>query len=98
MLKYKYQPQLTKKAFWDIDFDKLDYEKNAEEIIKSVFNYGTLDDVIEILVCYGDEQVKNVLVNAEYLDGFGRDMTCAVFNLKPTDLKCYTKKPFHQTY
>lgn len=98
MLKFKYKPQLSKKAFWDTDFEKLDYEKNAEAVIKAVFNYGTMDDVMEVLVCYGDDAVKKTLLNAPYLDGFGRDMTCAIFNLKPHDLKCYTKKPFHQTF
>jgi hypothetical protein len=98
MLKYKYKPQLSKKAFWDTDFEKLDYEQDAEYIIKAVFNYGTLDDVMEVLICYGEEAVKNTLVKAHYLDGWGRDMACAIFNLKPTDLACCTKKPFHQTF
>lgn len=98
MLNYKYKPQLSKKAFLDTDFEKLDYENKAEAIIKAVFNYGTMDDVMEILVCYGDEAVKQTLINAYYLDGWGRDLGCAIFNLKPTDLKCYTRKPFHQSY
>ena len=98
MLKFKYKPQISKKAFWDTDFEKLDYEKNAKAIIKSVFDYGTLDDVMEVLVCYGDNTVKNVLANAYYLDGGARNMAYVFFNLKNDDLKCKHRKPFHFTY
>ncbi|MBI2967285.1 MAG: hypothetical protein HYY40_05665 [Bacteroidetes bacterium] len=98
MVKYKYKPQISKKAFWDTEFEKLDYEKNAEAIIEAVFNYGTLDDVLEVMVCYGDDVVKQTLVNAYYLDGGARNLAHVFFNLKPTDLKCNPRKPLHFTY
>ena len=85
MLKYKYKPELSKKAFWDVAFRDLDYEKNAEYIISRVFDYGTLDDIGELLVCYGDKNVKNVLINTRYLDGFGREMANYIFKLKSMD-------------
>ena len=40
---------LSKQAFWDVDIDKLDYEKNADYIISKVFDNGSLQDVIEII-------------------------------------------------
>jgi len=98
MITPRYIPELSAKAFWDVDVNALHFQKNAEHIIKKVFDAGTFDDVLEVLVCYGDDAVKNVLVNAHYLDGRGRDLTCALYNLKPSDLKCFTKKAFHMTY
>ena len=98
MLKYKYKPEISTRAFWDTDVDSLDYEKDAAYIIKSVFNYGRVEDIIELLVCYGNKAVKDVICNATYLDGTGRDMALAIFDIRPEKLKCYSKKPYHLSY
>jgi len=34
------QLTLSPTAFWDVDMQKLDYEKNAHFIIEKVMNYG----------------------------------------------------------
>lgn len=91
-------PILSLKAFWDTDFSKIDYDKNTTDIIKRVFAHGTIDDVYEVRAAYGDDVVKQTLIKADYLDGYGRDLTCAIYRLKPSQLKCYTTTPFHKTY
>jgi hypothetical protein len=37
-------PSISKKAFWDISFDKLDFEKSSLFVMQKVFNYGSWDD------------------------------------------------------
>ena len=43
------KPNLSKQAFWDVDFDNLDYQNKSNFIIGRVFEYGTLMDLKEIL-------------------------------------------------
>ena len=46
------KPVLSKQAFWDVDMDKIDYEKNAGHVIQKVFDRGTLNDILAILNFY----------------------------------------------
>ena len=43
------KPNLSKQAFWDVDFDSLDYQNKSNFIIGRVFEYGTLMDLKEVL-------------------------------------------------
>jgi len=49
-------PNLSKTAFWDMDFDKLDFEKNAVFIMEKVFNYGLWDDQLAIVRGRADKE------------------------------------------
>ncbi|HEX8021848.1 DUF6922 domain-containing protein, partial [Mucilaginibacter sp.] len=61
------KPTLSKQAFWDVDMDSIDYQKNARFVISKVFDRGSLDDVISILNFYQDEIIKSSLLNVRYL-------------------------------
>ena len=41
----KPKPQFHRRIFWDVDFDKLDYDKRANFIIERVFDRGDIEDV-----------------------------------------------------
>ena len=36
----KNKPILSKQAFWDVDMDKIDYEKNAVHVVEKVIERG----------------------------------------------------------
>ncbi|MFN5629051.1 MAG: DUF6922 domain-containing protein [Bacteroidota bacterium] len=36
---------LDRKLFWDVDYDKLDWEKYASWVIVRVFERGDVDDI-----------------------------------------------------
>ncbi|HEY5390563.1 MAG TPA: hypothetical protein VIJ57_00510 [Hanamia sp.] len=42
-------PSISNIAFWDIDFAKLDYEKDSLFIMQKVFNYGSWKDQLDQL-------------------------------------------------
>ncbi len=86
------KPQLSKQAFWDVDFDKIDYKKHARFVIEKVIDRGTLNDFIEIRKFYGDQKIKLEIINAKWLGDKEIYFCCATFNLKPEDFKCYIKK------
>ena len=92
------KPIISKRAFWDIDMDKMDYHAKSDFIIRRVFERGTLDDIIEVLVFYGRKHVKEALVNAHYLPMDTMMLACTVLNLQLNDFLCYTTKRFLQNY
>jgi hypothetical protein len=86
---------LSKQAFWDVDVDKLDYEKNADYIISKVFDNGSLQDILEIMAWYGDNKVKNALMNAPYLKEITMVFASKLFNVPISSFKCSTTKQYH---
>ncbi|QKJ29355.1 hypothetical protein HQ865_06150 [Mucilaginibacter mali] len=86
------KPILSKQAFWDVDMDKIDYEKNARHVVEKVIERGTNDDFISILKFYGFEHVKQLALQALWLSDISISFCCALFKVKPTDFKCYEKK------
>ncbi|MCJ8210115.1 hypothetical protein MUY27_10375 [Mucilaginibacter sp. RS28] len=86
------KPQLSKQAFWDVDMDKIDYEKHARFVVEKVIDRGSFEDFIAIKTFYGNERIKHEIVNANWIGDKEIYFCCAIFNLKPTDFKCYIKK------
>lgn len=86
---------LSKQAFWDVDMDKLDYEKNADYIISKVFDNGSLQDILEIMAWYGDSRVKKALMAAPYLKEITMVFASKLFNIPISSFKCSTTKQYH---
>lgn len=89
------KPILSKQAFWDVDMDSIDYQKNARFVISKVFDRGSLDDVISILNFYQDEIIKSSLLNVRYLSNSAMSFACALFNLNLEDFRSYQFKQLH---
>ncbi len=64
-MKSKPKPVFNKRIFWDVDFEKLDYDKKANFVIERVFERGDVDDIRQCRRYYGDEKVKEALLNAK---------------------------------
>ncbi|MGN6530995.1 MAG: DUF6922 domain-containing protein [Ginsengibacter sp.] len=86
---------LSKQAFWDVDMDQLDYEKNADYIISKVFDNGSLQDVLETIAWYGDNKVAEALKKAPYLKEITMIFASKFFNIPPSSFKCFTTKQYH---
>ena len=52
---------ITKTAFWDVDFNSMDIEKQADFIIARVFQYGLAEDIKVIVQQYTPEQIKHAI-------------------------------------
>ena len=94
-------PNLSKTAFWDMDFDKLDFEKNAVFIMEKVFNYGLWDDQLAIVRYYGEERIKKEVVKGAYYKKKVFRFLCVIFDLQPSDFTCYIRRqslPLHWNY
>ena len=61
------KPYDHKSIFWDVDAEKLDFEKRASFIIERVFERGDVEDIRMCRRYYGDEKIGGVLLNAKWL-------------------------------
>ena len=91
-------PNLSKTAFWDVDFDTLDFERNAVFIIEKVFNYGLWSDQLAIVKYYGEERIKKEVVKGAYFKKKVFRFLCVIFDLQPEDFTCYMRRLSQRPY
>jgi hypothetical protein len=82
---------ITKLPFWDVDFDRLDAEKDCLFILEKVFNYAPWMDYKAVFAHYGQERIRREIINAAYLKKDVLVFLCLILQLKPTDFSCYMK-------
>ncbi len=82
-------PSISKKAFWDISFDKLDYEKSSLFVMQKVFNYGSWEDQLGVIRFYRLERIKKEITKASYLRQPVLSFLCTILKLEKTDFSYY---------
>jgi len=83
---------LSKTAFWDVDFNKIDFEKNVVFVLEKVFNYGLWNDYIAVIKHYGKDRIRKEIVHAAYFKKKVLPFLCLIFDLQTSDFKCYTRR------
>jgi hypothetical protein len=91
-IKTKIRPKISKRAFWDIDFNSIDWEKNSQYLIVRVIERGKFQDLFGIINFYGKERVKNELRTASKLPQRTYDFARAYFALNKDDFQCSIMK------
>jgi len=86
----KQKPIFNRRIFWDVDFDAIDYDKNAKFVIERVFERGDVEDIRQCRRYYGDDKVADVLLNAKYLPERRLHLAAAVIDKPITKFRCYT--------
>jgi hypothetical protein len=89
------KPDISQKAFWDVRFSEIDFEKNALYVMEKVFNYGTWKDQVAIMKFYGLQRISKEIINAGYLSKPVISFLCAILQLQKKDFKCYNKMQLH---
>lgn len=72
--------------FWDVDLEKIDLEKNKCFIIERILARGDLDDFKWAFSFFGEELIKDTLINAKALDAKSQNFWCVYFNVNKS--KC----------
>lgn len=85
----KQKPVFHRRIFWDVDFDKLDYDKRARFIIERVFDRGDVDDIRQCRRYYGYEKITDVLLSAKFLSERRIHLAAAVIDKPLNDFLCY---------
>jgi len=92
------KPNLSRQAFWDVDMEKIDYEKNARFVVEKVIDRGTHKDFLNILNFYGFRKVKELALQANWLSDVSINFCCTLFDVNPNDFKCYEKKQLNRQH
>ncbi|MCO5275657.1 MAG: hypothetical protein M9900_12170 [Flavobacteriales bacterium] len=92
------KPELDRRIFWDVDFDKLDYDAKAAFIIERVFERGDVPDIRNCRRYYGDEKIIEVLLNAKFLPLATLHFVSAIFNKPLAEFRCYTLRQSNQAH
>lgn len=82
---------ISKKAFWDISFDELDFEKSSLFVMEKVFNYGSWNDQVIIMQYYSLPRIRQEIVKSAYLRKPVLSFLCTILQLQKTDFTCYKK-------
>lgn len=83
------KPYDNDRIFWDVDVEKLDFEKKASFIIERVFERGDVEDIRMCRRFYGDEKIGEVLLNAKWLPLRKLYLASAILDKPLTAFKCY---------
>ena len=81
---------LSKALFWDVDYEKIDYDKKRVFVIGRVLNFGTLDEIREVFKRYGEEEVKRCIVKATGLTERSENFWSRILDIPREDFICYT--------
>lgn len=83
------KPIFNRRIFWDVDFDKIDYDLRARFVIERVFERGDVDDIRQCRRYYGDEKVADALLNAKFLPQHTLYLAAAVIDREIEEFRCY---------
>ena len=83
------KPIFNKTMFWDVDVEKLDYDRYANFVIERVFERGDIEDIRQCRRYYGDEKVREALTQAKWMHKDTVYLAMAVLNNKIEDYRCF---------
>ena len=86
------KPILAKRIFWDVEFDKIDYDDKYKFVIERVFEWGDIEDIRQVRRYYGDEKVIETLTTVKYLFNETIDFCSGLFDIPKEKFRCYTLK------
>ncbi len=78
--------------FWDIDKNKLDFEKNKKFIIKRVLDYGLINDWQIIYNHYGISKIAKITTTIRDLDKKSILFIATLSKIPKENFLCYTTK------
>ncbi len=81
---------LRRSLFWDTDFDKIDWDFNAQAVIDRVLQMGTLEEFKEILKYYGKQKIREIVKNLRYMDKRPMHFASVYFDIPLEEMRCYT--------
>ncbi len=93
----KAKPIFEKHIFWDVDFENLDYDKYFRYVIERVFERGDVQDIRNCRRYYGDDKVRDILLNAKFLPETRMYLASAVIDRPVTELRCYKLRQSNPT-
>lgn len=88
-MSLKPKPVFDKRIFWDVDFEKIDYDAKANFVIERVFERGDVEDIRQCRRYYGDERIVEGLTKAKYLPLPTINFASNLFEVPLQQFRCY---------
>jgi len=78
--------------FWDVDRNKLDFEKNKQFIIERILDYGLINDWNIIYNYYGIKKIAKISTKLRNLDKKSISFISTLSKIPKENFLCYTMK------
>lgn len=85
----KEKPKFNRRIFWDVDYDKIDFDEKYRFVIERVFERGDIEDIRTCNRYYGEEKISYALLNAKWLSKPTMYFASAVLKRKLDEFRCY---------
>lgn len=85
-------PALRPSLFWDVDFAKIEWQKNYRFVIERILERGTFEEWQTIKEVYGLEKIKETALQARWLDNTTLAFCSNYFHIPKEQFRCYTLK------
>jgi len=85
----KIKPKFNKSIFWDVNFERIDYNAKANFVIERAFERGDVEDIRQCRRYYGDEKVSTTLLHAKFLPEHRLHLASAVIGKPLNEFRCY---------
>jgi hypothetical protein len=92
---------LRPSLFWDADVSKIDLRKHKAQVIERIILRGRLEEFRAMLQYYGMNTVRDVLLDARYLDKRTLSFCSTIFETPETEFRCFKlaqSNPGHWDY
>jgi hypothetical protein len=84
--------QLSPHLFWDVDREKIDFNKNKKWLVHRVLEYGLLKDWILINKYYGIEEIAQIAVQLKDLDKKSISFVSVLSGIPKEFFLCYNTR------
>jgi hypothetical protein len=84
--------------FWDIDRSKLEIDRHSQFLIGRVLQYGFFTDWKLLVRLYGNEKIKETLLEIRFLDDISLHFASNLFSVPVEKFRCYTTKQSAQNF
>lgn len=91
------KPIFDKRIFWDVDYEQIDFDAKANWVIERVFERGDVPDIRNCRRYYGDEKVKQALLNAKFLMLHTLYLASAIVEKPIEEFRCYKNRQLNPT-
>jgi hypothetical protein len=87
------KPALGPKWFWDMDYDRIDWQASYKSVVARVIERGDPEHWEELIRFYGRETVLKALKNEiVFLPDYAIEKVSSYFRIEKEEMLCYMRK------
>jgi len=87
----KSNSQFLKKYFWDVDFSKLEKDKNSRFIIERILELGDIKSIKWMKKNFPEQDIKKIVLSSRRLSPKSANYWGTVFELDKNKILCLKK-------